>query len=72
MQYQTVLRLRRWLWSPGLEQLGAPDVTAASVQRSLCCWREEEICQLSSGCTTRGGVGTLIQLEQKVQRAWEV
>lgn len=71
MRYQTVLRLRLWPWSPGLDQLGSPDVTATSVQRSLCCWREEEVCQLSNGCTTRV-VGALIQLEQKVQRAWEV
>ena len=55
---------------PGLDRLG-PDGTTTSVQRSLCCWREEEVCQLSNGCTTRV-VGALIQLEQKVQRTWEV
>lgn len=71
MYCQTVLRLRLWLWSPGLDQLGTPHVTATSVRRSLCCWREEEVCQLSNDCTMRV-VGALIQLEQKVQRVWEV
>lgn len=49
---QTVLGLR--LWNSGLDRLDAPDVTATSML-SLCCWWEEEVCQLLNGCEALPG-----------------